>query len=82
MVCMNFPVGEVSSGWVAAQLYGVLMLDFKCIISPYNAYAHDGNWVEGELDDATTARLNRSLAVLTELAERLESRSYISNWEI
>ena len=60
-----------------------LMLDFKCIISPYNVYAHDGNWVDGgKLDDATTARLNRSLAVLTELAKRLESRSYTSNWEI
>ena len=59
-----------------------LMLDFKCIISPYNVYAHGDSWVEGKLDDATTARLNRSLAVLTELAERLKNRSYGSDWEI
>ena len=34
------------------------------------------------MDDATTARLTRSLAVLVELAERLKSRSYVSNWQI
>ena len=66
-----------------ASLATSLMLDFKCIVSPYNVYAHAGNWgEEGDLDEATTARLNKSVSVLTELAERLKSRSYVSNWEI
>ena len=66
-----------------ASLATSLMLDFKCIVSPYNVYAHDGNWGDaGDPDDATTARLNKSLSVLIELAERLQSRSYVSNWEI
>ncbi len=74
--------GSPHSYMAFASLATSLMLDFKCIISPYNVYAHNGNWAAGgELDDATTARLNRSLAVLTELAERLENRSYRSNWE-
>ena len=59
------------------------MLDFKCIISPYNVYVHNDNWVgEGELDDKRKARLYKSLDVLIELAERLQDRSYTSNWEI
>lgn len=83
-IVMFVNAGGLPHSYMAfASLATSLMLDFKCIISPYNVYAHDGNWVDdGELDDATTARLNRSLAVLTELAERLKSRSYTSNWEI
>ncbi len=83
-VVMFVNAGGLPHSYMAfASLATSLMLDFKCIISPYNVYAHDGNWVDGgELDDGTTARLNRSLAVLTELAERLKSRSYTSNWEI
>ena len=83
-IVMFVNAGGLPHSYMAfAPLATSLMLDFKCIISPYNVYAHDGNWVEkDELDDATTARLNKSLAVLTELAERLKSRSYTSNWEI
>ena len=83
-IVMFVNAGGLPHSYMAfASLATSLMLDFKCIISPYNVYAHDGNWVDGgELDDATTARLNRSLAVLTELAERLKGRSYTSNWEI
>ena len=83
-IVMFVNAGGLPHSYMAfASLATSLMLDFKCIISPYNVYAHNGNWVEdGELDYATTARLNRSLAVLTELAERLKNRSYGSNWEI
>lgn len=83
-IVMFVNAGGLPHSYMAfASLATSLMLDFKCIISPYNVYAHDGNWVDGgKLDDVTTARLNRSLAVLTELAERLKCRSYTSNWEI
>ena len=33
-------------------------------------------------DDATTSRLTRALAVLTELSERLDGRSHVSDWEV
>ncbi len=83
-VVMFVNAGGLPHSYMAfASLATSLMLDFKCIISPYNVYAHNGNWVAGgELDAATTARLNKSLAVLTELAERLKNRSYSSSWEI
>ncbi len=83
-VVMFVNSGSLPHSYMAfASLATSLMLDFKCIVSPYNVYAHDGNWTEGgELDDATTARLKKSLSVLIELAERLKSRSYVSNWEI
>lgn len=82
-VVMFVNAGGLPHSYMAfASLATSLMLDFKCIINPYNVYAHSDNWVANKLDDATTARLNKSLAVLTELAERLKSRSYASNWEI
>lgn len=82
-IVMFVNAGGLPHSYMAfTSLAASLMLDFKCIISPYNVYAHGDNWVEGKLDDATTARLNRSLAVLIELAERLKNRSYGSDWEI
>lgn len=83
-VVMFVNSGGIPHSYMAyTSLATSLMLDFKCIVSPYNVYAHDGNWGDGgELDDATTARLNKSLSVLIELAERLMNRSYASNWEI
>ena len=82
-IVMFVNAGGLPHSYMAfTSLAASLMLDFKCIISPYNVYAHGDSWVGGKLDDATTARLNRSLAVLTELAERLKNRSYGSDWEI
>ena len=83
-IVMFVNAGGLPHSYMAfASLATSLMLDFKCIISPYNVYAHNRSWVEeGKLDDPTTARLNKSLSVLTELAERLKSRSYTSTWEI
>ena len=60
-----------------------MMLDFKCIVSPYNLYVHEANWLsDGKLDEATTSRLEKSISVLVELTERLKGRSYRSSWEI
>ena len=76
--------GGVPHSYMAfTSLATSLMLDFKCIISPYNVYAHEANWLEGgELDRELKARMNKSLDVFIELAERLKNRSYQSNWEI
>ena len=83
-IVMFVNAGGLPHSYMAfASLATSLMLDFKCIISPYNVYVHDANWVEEEkLDDKRKARLSKSLDVLIELAERLQGRSYTSNWEI
>ncbi|MDE2829720.1 MAG: NAD(P)H-dependent oxidoreductase, partial [Gemmatimonadota bacterium] len=83
-IVMFVNAGGLPHSYIAfASLATSLMLDFKCIISPYNVYVHNDNWVgEGELDDKRKARLYKSLDVLIELAERLQDRSYTSNWEI
>lgn len=59
-----------SRGDPASLQIPTLVQCFSDALLAHIVYAHDGNWVEGgERDDATTTRLNRSLTVLTELAE-------------
>jgi len=65
------------------EIATALMLDFKCIINPYNVYAHNRHWTEeGELDDKVSARIDKSMHVAKELCDRLAGRSYSSTWEI
>lgn len=60
-----------------------MMLDFKCIVSPYNVYVDERCWTtEATLDERSQARLDKSMDVLLELAERLQGRTYSSSWEI
>ncbi|CAN5566975.1 NADPH-dependent FMN reductase [soil metagenome] len=59
-----------------------LMLDFKCIINPYNVYVHDRHWTEGTLVPEASARLKKSMEVTVELARLLSQRTYSSSWEI
>ena len=66
-----------------ASLAASLMLDFKCVINPYQVYASGRDWGEdGTLSSALQARLEKTLRVKTELAARLQGRSYHSDWEI
>lgn len=60
-----------------------LMLDFKCIVNPYQVYATERDWSpEGEPSERLAARLNQALDVKLELAESLSKRSYRSNWDV
>ena len=59
-----------------------MMLDFKCIINPYNIYAHDRNWNEKKLDKKIENRIGKSMKVFTELITKLNPRAYTSSWEI
>jgi len=59
-----------------------LMLDFKCIINPYTVYVHNRHWQGNELLPEASARLDKSLLVLTELTALLAARTYRSEWEI
>ena len=59
-----------------------LMLDFKCIINPYNVYVHERHWVNGSLSNKRKPRLVKSMNVMAELCTLLHLRTYKSEWEI
>jgi len=59
-----------------------LMLDFKCIISPYNVYATDRDWEMGNLSESARNRLIKSMDVILQLTSLLKGRTYRSGWEI
>ena len=59
-----------------------MMLDFKCIINPYNIYADNRDWAEGTLSDRLQKRLAKSMDVLLELTTLLKARTYRSEWEL
>ena len=64
------------------SLANSLMLDFKCIISPYNLYVHNRHWQDDQLVPEASARLKKSMAVMGELTSLLKARAYRSTWEI
>jgi NAD(P)H-dependent FMN reductase len=59
-----------------------LMLDFKCIINPYNVYVDSAQWADGALSEDARNRLDKSMHVLRELSGLLAGRTYRSKWEI
>ena len=65
------------------SLANSLMLDFKCIINPYNIYTCDKHWHEdGSLSPEAYKRVQKSLHVAVELALLLKNRNYNSDWEV
>jgi FMN reductase len=64
------------------HLANSLMLDFKCIINPYNVYVHDRHWVDNKLSVERKPRLVKAMEVMSELCTLLQSRTYKSEWEI
>ena len=83
-VLMFLNAGGLPHSYMAfTSLAASMMLDFKCIVSPYNVYVHNDNWIsDSELDSEASARLQKSLEVLIELAQLLKGRTYKSTWEI
>ena len=59
-----------------------MMIDFKCIVSPYNIYVSNRDWETGGLSTSATARVSKSMDVFLELLTLLGGRSYKSGWEI
>ena len=60
-----------------------LMLDFKCVINPYNVHVPEDAWDQADdLDDRSRRRLRKSMRVMMEFGERLAERTYTSGWEI
>lgn len=75
--------GLPHSYMASSSLATSLMLDFKCVINPYQVYASGRDWQEdGQPAPALRARLEKTLAVKAELAARLRGRTYRSDWEI
>lgn len=59
-----------------------MMLDYKCIISPYNLYVTERDWENNKLSKKSEKRLAKSMKVLLELTSLLKARTYSSSWEI
>lgn len=75
--------GGVNHGYLSyTHAANALMIDFKCIINPYMAFAEGADWEGDRLNDMRMTRLEKTLDVHVELAEALSTRSYRSDWEI
>lgn len=59
-----------------------LMLDFRCVVNPYEIYVHNRHWTETGLSDEAEARIDRTLSVMLELTTLLLARTYTSSWEV
>jgi len=59
-----------------------LMLDFKCIVNPYQVYVHGRHWSEETLSEEADERLRRAMSVMLELTTLLKARSYQSKWSV
>ena len=59
-----------------------LMLDFKCVINPYQVYATSEDFLDDGLSTKVKTRARRALMVKAELIEALQHRRYTSGWEI
>jgi NAD(P)H-dependent FMN reductase len=59
-----------------------LMLDFKCVINPYQVYATSEDFLEDSFSKKLKTRARRALMVKAELIEALKNRKYTSGWEI
>ncbi len=51
-----------------------MMLDFKCIINPYQVYVHNRHWSEDQLLDEAQKRIWKSAGVMSELMRCLAKR--------
>ena len=63
-------------------LANTLMLDFKCVVNPYQIYIHNRHWSEAGLSSEAHARIDKTLTVMLELTLLLRGRSYSSDWEL
>ncbi len=75
--------GLPHSYMASSSLAASLMLDFKCVVNPYQVYATGSDWLEDGAPTAQVrARLEKTMQVKMELAGRLKGRKYHSDWEI
>jgi NAD(P)H-dependent FMN reductase len=78
-VCIaGSPVNYMSYSGLAMGL----MLDFKCVINPYQVYATSEDFLDDGFSQKLQTRARRALMVKSELIEGLKNRKYTSGWEI
>jgi FMN reductase len=60
-----------------------MMLDYKCIINPYQVYLYDRHWDEsGRLAPEALAKINKAMIVMMEITQCLQARTYQSSSEV
>jgi NAD(P)H-dependent FMN reductase len=59
-----------------------MMMDFKCVVNPYNLYVDNAQWDGDALTPAAAQRLHKTMDVMVELTQLLSRRTYASTWEI
>ena len=64
------------------ELAQSLMLDFRCVVNPYQIYLHNRHWTETGLSDEAEAHIDKTLSVMLELTLLLTARTYRSSWEV
>lgn len=64
------------------QFAQTLMLDFRCVINPYQIYLHNRHWTGAGLSGEAEARIDKTLSVMLELTTLLLARTYRSTWEV
>jgi NAD(P)H-dependent FMN reductase len=74
--------GSAVSYMAYSSLAMGLMLDFKCIINPYQVYATSEDFLDDGFSKKIQTRARRALMVKAELIEALKNRKYTSGWEI
>lgn len=59
-----------------------MMMDFKCVINPYQLYVHNRHWDDPTMMVRKQERLEKTMKVAIELTQGLSNRTYTSTWEI
>ena len=79
VMAAGLPHSYMAMGPIALSM----MLDFKCIINPYQTYLSNEHWTKEEsLTEQAVKSLQKSLEVHWELDNKLKGRSYASTWQI
>ena len=58
------------------------MLDFKCVINPYHSYTRGQDWDGTTLSSSASKKLELTLRVMVDLAQRLKGRSRHLQWAV
>lgn len=83
LVSFIFSAGLPHSYMVLGSVAVPLMLDFRCIINPYQAYLHNRDWHDTlSLTDDGRAKLERMLNTHIKLGERLQGYGNTSQWAV
>lgn len=83
LVSFVFAAGLPHSYMVLQTAAIPLMLDFRCIINPHQAYLHNRHWDENEtLTPEGSAKLDQMLKAHLELTTRLQGYQLTNSWQV